>query len=112
MLIIDSNFTNVRATHIMLFLCGQSKHGNPFCSASTSFPSQGHCAKTLEFHSRSAVPNLRLTSNNIPGPVSLPAPPAGQSKELSINLNKNAPASPNTFCNRRLPTPESDPTEP
>lgn len=96
----------------MLFLCGQSKRGNPFCSVSTKFPPQGYCTKTLEFHSRLTVLNLGLTSH-IPGLVSSPAPTAGQSKELLINLNnKDAPGSPETFFNRHLSTSESDPTEP
>lgn len=66
----------------MLFLCGQNKQGNPFCSVSTKLPSQGYCTRTLEFRSRSTAPNSGLTSNNIPGLVASPAPPAGQSKEL------------------------------
>lgn len=36
MLIIYSSFTNVRATHTMLFLCGPSRCGSPFCSVSTT----------------------------------------------------------------------------
>lgn len=111
MLIIYSSFTNVRATYILLFLCGPSKHGNPFCSVSTEFLSQGYCTKTLEIHSRLTVLSLGL-SIHLVGLVSSPAPTAGQSRELLINLiNKNVPGSPATYFNRHLSTSESDPTE-
>lgn len=96
----------------MLFLCGPSKRGNPFCGVSTKFLLQGYFSRTLEFHSRLTILSLGLTSH-IPGLVSNPAPTAGQSRELLINLNnKNAPGSSATYFNRHLSTSESDPTEP